>query len=123
MDFRKNVGVEAGAGTGKTTRMMQVLLQGLKNEVFGIDEIAVITFAPLAANAIKTGIAIQLQNAIDAGGEWAAQPLQNLSACPIGSMDSFCEHILRQRPVEAGIDPDFTVTDEKQQEEFFKTVK
>jgi len=122
MDFKNNIGVQAGAGTGKTTRMIQALLEGLKNEVFSIDEIAVITFAPKVAEVLKTGIIIQLQNALDAGDEWAAWPLKNLSACPIGTIDSFCEHILRERPVEAGIDPDFTVTDETQQEDFFKTV-
>ncbi len=122
MAFKNNAGVEASAGTGKTTQMIQALFGGLKDEVFGIDEIAVITFAPDASNAMKTGIAIQLQNALDAGDEWAVQPLKNLSACSIGTIYSLCERILRERPVEAGIDPDFTVMDKTRQEEFFKTV-
>ncbi len=122
MDLENDVGVEAGAVTGKNAQMIQTLLHGLKNEVFGIDKIAVITFAPQTDNALKTSIAILLQNALVAGDDWAAHSLQNLSTSSIGTIYSLCERILREKPVEAGIDPDFTVMDRTRQDEFFNTV-
>ena len=46
----KNIAIEAGAGCGKTTRITEDIINGLKNNNFNIDDIVVITFTKKAAN-------------------------------------------------------------------------
>lgn len=114
--------VEAGAGSGKTTslvgRMIQYILRGDR-----IDNLAAVTFTRKAANELrerfqteleKTSELPQLTNLQRSNIDFA---LANLDRAFIGTIHSFCGRILREYPIESGLDPNFReVTDEDWQE-------
>ncbi len=98
--------VEASAGTGKTTalvgRIVAVLAQGKTT----IDKIAAVTFTHKAAGELK----LRLREELDKERLKAPaleDALQRLEEASIGTIHSFCAQILRERPVEACVDPAF----------------
>src|SRR5215470_13252972 len=107
----ENLIVEASAGTGKTTEMVRRIVEALAVGRAQIHEIAAVTFTHKAAGEMK----LQLRQELDeqrqqAEGERRAaleQALERLEEASIGTIHSFCAQILRERPVEANIDPAF----------------
>jgi len=97
--------VEASAGTGKTTALVERIVSVLKAGA-KIDRIAAVTFTHKAAGEMK----LRLRAALDEARHDAPQladALQRLEEASIGTIHSFCAQILRERPVEANIDPAF----------------
>lgn len=129
-DINTNFFVEAGAGSGKTTmlvnRMVAMVEQGID-----IKKISAITFTKAAAGEFyerfqkiliersnpnyvweDKGRAGQLPKPTDITRERCAKALQNIDLCFMGTIDSFCNMILSEHPSEAGILSDSTlVTD------------
>jgi len=132
-DPTKNIWVQANAGTGKTTVLIQRLLRILfRNSIAQAKSsgILCLTYTNAAAGEMRNRILTQL-------GKWAnvddaelAKSLQELSICDnitdqdllnarkifftyidnpellkIKTIHSFCEEILRRFPLEAGISP------------------
>lgn len=113
--------VEAGAGSGKTTSMVQRMLSLVKNKKATVDKIAAITFTNKAASELKGRFVLALEKAVrDADDEEAVvlkAAYENVNQCFIGTIHSFCGTLLRERPLEAGVDPAFTEMDEDQAKE------
>lgn len=115
-----NILVEAGAGSGKTTslikRMVNLIVQGRCK----VEEMAAITFTRKAAAELRE----KFQDGLEKKFRAAANPqikqklgeaLLNLDRCFLGTIHAFCARLLRERPVEAGIDPGFEELDELQE--------
>src|SRR5438093_12986424 len=72
-DLESNLCVEAGAGTGKTTVLVDRIVQILRRGFATIDEIAVITFTEKAAAELSARVREELEEALvslgDADGE------------------------------------------------------
>jgi ATP-dependent helicase/nuclease subunit A len=124
-DFSKSLCVEAGAGTGKTTilveRIMNLLLDGRAR----IGEIAAITFTEMAAGELKMRIREELERAARSergGSERIRKALEELDAARISTIHSLASSIISERPVEAGVDVGFEVIEHEQVEEFFDGV-
>ncbi|MHA6482862.1 UvrD-helicase domain-containing protein [Paenibacillus sp. strain BS8-2] len=117
--------VEAGAGSGKTTslvgRLMGLILSGVP-----VHEIAAITFTNKAADEMKERFRLALEKASrnvsdslsneeegDERGRLLADALANLDLLFIGTIHSFCGSLLRERPLEAELDPSFEELDEE----------
>ncbi len=113
----RNMLVEAAAGTGKTTcitgRMVALLASGRCADV---RTMAAVTFTRKAAAELRARFQVTLERAVrDAAGverERLARALDNIEQCFIGTIHSFCGRLLRERPVEAGIDLAFEEIDE-----------
>ncbi|MBW2618473.1 MAG: UvrD-helicase domain-containing protein, partial [Deltaproteobacteria bacterium] len=109
--------VEAAAGTGKTTsliaRMVALLAQGRCQE---IDRLVAVTFTRRAASELRFRFQAALELAgAEAEGEAAGRLRQaagRVERCFIGTIHSFCARLLRERPVEAGVDVAFEEMDE-----------
>jgi len=108
----QNIGIEAGAGCGKTTRITRDIIQGLKDGEFNIDDIVVITFTKKAASELKSRISLELQEAVGKGEKKLEIQLKNTGNAKISTIHSFCEGMLKERPVEAKADPGCGVIDE-----------
>jgi ATP-dependent helicase/nuclease subunit A len=110
-----NVAVSAGAGAGKTRVLVERYLNILAQDKAACDEILAITFTNKAAKEMKERIrkrAAELAAADDgSAARWRAV-LGELEYAPIGTFHSFCARVLRENPVEAGLDPNFAVLDE-----------
>jgi ATP-dependent helicase/nuclease subunit A len=108
--------VEAAAGTGKTTSMIERMVNLLAGGHLAIDTLAAVTFTRKAAAEIRGRFQVGLEKAArERAGEEKTRLLEALAhidRCFIGTIHSFCGRILRERPVEAGVDIHFTELDQ-----------
>ena len=117
----QNLCVEAGAGTGKTTSMVarvaSVLTAGsVGGQPIDVDHMAVITFTEYAAAELMSRVRERLEDLAESGEapdpERIEVALRNLHRAHVETIHAFCISLLRERPVEAGLDPQFTPLDE-----------
>jgi ATP-dependent helicase/nuclease subunit A len=114
----RNILVEAAAGTGKTTCMVARMIALLRaGECAGIRNLAAVTFTRKAAAELRSRFQLELERAArEATGEGKAnleRALEDMEQCFVGTIHSFCGRLLRERPVEAGVDLDFEEIDEE----------
>ncbi|MGH7485399.1 MAG: UvrD-helicase domain-containing protein, partial [bacterium] len=108
----ESVIVEASAGTGKASELVRRIVAVLETGRTGIERIAAVTFTNKAAGELK----LRLRQGLDRRRNEAPGPresanledaLARLEEAAIGTIHSFCAQILRERPVEAVVDPAF----------------
>ncbi|UVT16527.1 MAG: UvrD-helicase domain-containing protein [Nitrospira sp.] len=147
--FDRNVVVVAGAGTGKTTLLVNRLVHLLMKEPapVPITEIVALTFTNKAATEMKVRLRERLtilarpqadsMRATDGGAvsldalrarygfsaetiaARAQAGLKDLEKAQIGTLHSFAAHVLRLHPLESAVDPDFKEDDGLRFEEQF----
>lgn len=109
--------VDAGAGTGKTTLLVSRLIALLLEKQASLSRIAAITFTEKAAAELSERLRSKLQEALTKTPEQKTlilKALEDMERAPISTIHSFCAGLLREYPVEAGVDPQFTLLDEVQ---------
>jgi ATP-dependent exoDNAse (exonuclease V) beta subunit len=111
--------VEASAGTGKTTLLVERILQILRTGKAVLPEIVAITFTEKAAAELKTRIRQKLGDYAP-HETWAAQALAQIERAAITTIHSFCAGLLRAWPNQSGISADFSVSDEAAQRLFYQ---
>jgi ATP-dependent exoDNAse (exonuclease V) beta subunit len=116
--------VEAAAGTGKTTELVKRILRVLATGKANVREIVAVTFTEKAAGELKLRLRQGLEEArrLTTDPEEAARlgdAVQNLEEAHVSTIHGFCADLLRERPVEACIDPLFRVLTEGQAERLF----
>jgi ATP-dependent helicase/nuclease subunit A len=115
-DLDRSLAVEAGAGTGKTTLLVDRILSLLRERRAPLEEIVAITFTEKAAGELKVRLREAIERALHlsppAEAESLVQALGELERAPISTIHSFCSSLLRERPVEASLDPNFEPLDE-----------
>jgi ATP-dependent helicase/nuclease subunit A len=110
--------VEAGAGTGKTTVLVERIVRLLGSGRADVRHIAVITFTERAAAELAARVRERLELARDVASEGSPEQsrltaaLRDLSRAHMETIHAFASGLLRERPVEAGIDPGFRVLDD-----------
>ncbi len=116
--------VEAAAGTGKTTELVNRILEVLGRGRARVDQIVAVTFTEKAAGELK----LRLRQKLEERRRSAVDPdvaarldaaVQNLEEAHVSTIHSFCADLLRERPVEARVDPLFRVLTEGQAERLF----
>ncbi len=127
----RNVVVVAGAGTGKTTILVNRILNLLMREPdpLAITEIVALTFTNKAATEMKQRLRTQLLGLTEQAddlisifrtryhlsteqiGERARMALEQLEKSQIGTLHSFSAHLLRLHPLESETDPLFQEDD------------
>ncbi len=119
-DFGTTLFVEAAAGTDKTTALVCRIVALICEGISTLDRIAAVTFTEKAAGEMKLRLRAEIErarNAQDVTPERSARlakALSQLELARIGTIHAFCGDLLRERPVEAGIDPLFEVAAEDQ---------
>ena len=99
--------LEAGAGSGKTSVIVARVVNLVRNGR-ALSEIVAITFTEKAAGELRERIRSELAIA----GLYNA--LRDVDAAPIQTIHAFAASILRERALDAGLDPDFRVLDQLQ---------
>ncbi len=116
--------VEAAAGTGKTTELVNRIVRVIAEGRADVREIVAVTFTEKAAGELKLRLRQQLEKDRQAADGAAAARLsaaiQNLEEAHVSTIHGFCADLLRERPVEAGVDPLFRVLTEGQSERLFR---
>jgi ATP-dependent helicase/nuclease subunit A len=110
--------VEAAAGTGKTTALVARIVSAVCAGRARLGEIAAITFTEKAAGELKMRLREKLEEALT--GDKLRDALGDLERAHITTIHSLCAWILRERPIEAVVDPQFVVADEFQRQLLFE---
>jgi ATP-dependent helicase/nuclease subunit A len=122
-DLDSTLVVEAAAGTGKTTalvgRILRVIEAGGERDT--IDRIVAVTFTEKAAGELKLRLRETLEEARarSQSRDRLDAALARLEEAHIGTIHAFCADLLRERPVEARVDPLFTVLTEPQADRLY----
>ncbi len=111
-----NLCVEAGAGTGKTTVLVERIVELLARGRAVVDGIAVITFTEKAAGELAARVRQRLEErrteTLDPEErDRLGRALGELQRAHVETIHAFAASLLRERPVEAGLDPQFEVLD------------
>ncbi|HXJ96241.1 MAG TPA: UvrD-helicase domain-containing protein [Terriglobia bacterium] len=123
--------VEAAAGTGKTTELIGRIVALLRTGRARVEKLVAVTFTNKAAGELKLRLRQELDDAlVDARQnlgkvghdeyEHLEQAIAHLEEARIGTIHSFCADLLRERPVEAGIDPAYEELTEPEQRRLFR---
>ncbi len=102
--------VEAGAGSGKTTCLVDRFVALVEAGV-DADRIAAITFTEKAAGELADRIRTELQNRSATSARCRAA-LPALDRAAICTLHAFAQRLLNEHPIEAGLPPRVTVLDE-----------
>ena len=115
-DVTRSYCIEAAAGTGKTTLLVDRLLSIVRRGAAELRQVAAITFTEKAAAELRVRLRQKLEeNRHRAAGhdrERFGQALEQLDRANISTIHAFAASLLRERPVEAGVDPGFEQLDE-----------
>ena len=124
-DATGGTAVSAGAGSGKTTALLELLRRRLAGigpgEPLAPRDVVAITFTERAGSELVDRLGRELADGIRdlrAGGDEAraarlAQALRELPSMAVGTIHGYAAALLRLHPLEAGVDPDFAVLDEE----------
>ncbi len=118
-DLQTTLLVEAAAGTGKTTLLIRRVLSILRSGRATLPQIAAITFTEKAAGELKVRLRREIEAALREAHDSAApaEPflraaLNDLQGMTVCTIHKFCGDLIRERPVEARVEPGFAVADE-----------
>ncbi|HYQ87533.1 MAG TPA: UvrD-helicase domain-containing protein [Bacteroidota bacterium] len=113
LQHERHLSVTANAGAGKTTVLVQRFIEILIRTREPVSRLVAITFTENAAGELRKRIADLIELKLEQGNEEETQLLERardeLSSANIGTIHSFCAHLLREYPVEADVDASFTV--------------
>lgn len=123
-DFAHNIVVEAGAGTGKTTLMVERTVYALVDRGIPIERMALITFMEKAAKEIRARLESRLQTvAGEAGdteaGRRARRALDLLPGSAITTIHGFAMRLLQTAGHHAAVPMNFRVMDVYEQDQLF----
>ncbi|MCY4028087.1 MAG: UvrD-helicase domain-containing protein [Acidobacteria bacterium] len=130
----ESIVVEAAAGTGKTSVLVERIVEVLAAGRAPVDEILAVTFTEKAAGELKLRLRGALEEArrqaAAAGPDPAAaerhrcldEAIAHLEEAQVSTIHAFCADLLRERPVEARVDPRFEVLDDRGAQRLFRQV-
>jgi ATP-dependent exoDNAse (exonuclease V) beta subunit len=103
--------VEASAGTGKTTELVNRIVAAVAAGT-PVEAIVAVTFTHAAAGNMKLRVRQELERSCARAPDprtraRLATAARSLDRAFIGTIHAFCAQLLRRRPVEAGVDPVF----------------
>jgi ATP-dependent helicase/nuclease subunit A len=117
--------LEAGAGTGKTTLLVDRIEQIVRSGAARLDEIAAVTFTENAATTMKLRLRERLERArsdTDRPAEErrrAEAALEVLERAQVSTIHALCAALLVERPLECGVPPGFRVADDAEMDILF----
>jgi ATP-dependent helicase/nuclease subunit A len=99
-DRDRDVFLRAGAGTGKTTVLVDRFCAAALDPEVGVERILAFTFTERAADQLRRRVREELGDEVATDRAW------------ISTIHGFCRRVLASHPAAAGIDPRFRVVDE-----------
>ena len=108
VDAHGEVFVSAGAGTGKTTVLVERFVRAVCDEGLDVESVLVITYTRKAAGELRA----RIRAALHARGR--PDLARRLDGAWISTIHGFCSRLLRAHPFAVGVDPRFRELDEEQ---------
>jgi ATP-dependent helicase/nuclease subunit A len=123
-DHARSLVLEAGAGTGKTTLLVDRIEALILTGHAKLEEIAAVTFTENAATTMKLRLRERLERALldapsEQGKQRATLALEVLERAQVSTIHALCAAILGERPLECGVIPGFRTADEAQADLLF----
>jgi len=116
--------VEAAAGTGKTTALVERIIAVLAAGRATISGLVAVTFTEKAAGDLKLRLRADLETGRQTGRGAVRDRLESalarLEEARVGTIHGLCADLLRERPIEARVDPQFRVLTESDAERLFR---
>lgn len=100
----KDTFISAGAGTGKTQQLVERFIELLAQGKAEVSEIAAITFTEKAAKEMKDRIRERCEE----------RHKRDLENSRVGTIHGLCARLIRENPIEIGIDPASDILDESE---------
>lgn len=119
--------VEAAAGTGKTSELIHRVVASIGSGRARAEGTVILTFTRKAAGEIK----LRLRQGLEQGLSLASSPetrarleaaIARLEDARVGTIHAFAQELLRERPVEARLDPEFETLEETEALTLFRQV-
>jgi ATP-dependent helicase/nuclease subunit A len=132
-DIRHSIVVEASAGAGKTRTLIDRILRLVfgkdqQEQRLSMSEICAITFTEKAASEMKVRLRQEFEKKLsekktpECQLELARKALDDLETAAISTIHSFAVSLLKERPIEAELDPHFSALDDIQSELYFRKI-
>jgi len=125
-ELDKTLIVEAAAGTGKTTELVGRIVALIEHQRATIGQIVAVTFSEKAAGELKLRLREELERArartapASEAGQRLDAAVHDFEEAHVTTIHGFCAELLRERPVEARVDPAFTVLADTQADRLFE---
>ena len=116
-DFDTTFFVEAGAGTGKTTTLVDRIVALVASGRLRAPELVAITFTEAAAAELRARVREELEKD---GSPAARAAAASLDEAAIDTIHAFAGSLLRTYPLEAGLPPSFETLDQIEQDLEFR---
>jgi len=114
----RHLSVTAGPGAGKTFVLVERYLEILRARKVSVENIVAITFTNRAANEMRQRVRDRIDGLLRTSSDHERQTWlrhkRTLEGAVITTIHGFCSRLLHEFPVEANIDPQFTLLDEHQ---------
>jgi ATP-dependent helicase/nuclease subunit A len=108
-----NTAVIAGAGTGKTTRLIGEIIALIERRGVPMERVLAVTFSESAAADMKEKLRDKLEARFaETNDSRFLTAVSSLPRAQISTVHSLARRILVENPFEAGIDPGFTIQEE-----------
>ncbi len=117
VDGRGSMLVSAAAGSGKTAVLVERLIRAMTREdPVMADRLLVVTFTKAAAAEMRSRLERGLEDYCTEhpGDRLAAKQKILLQSARICTIDAFCIQLVKEHFERAGVDPDFSIADERQ---------
>jgi ATP-dependent exoDNAse (exonuclease V) beta subunit len=107
--------VTAAAGTGKTTALVSRIVALVRSGKATLQGLVAVTYTDKAAGEMKLRLRTEIERArselpaVDPRRPRLDRALAELELAHIGTIHALCGDLLRERPVEAGVDPSFEI--------------
>ncbi len=129
-DLDSTLVVEAAAGTGKTTALVSRILSVVSSGRGELSRLVAVTFTEKAAGELKLRLRGEIEKArteARAKGDQEAKTrldrgLAQLEEAHVGTIHGFCADLLKQRPLQAGVDPLFEIATEEEKDRLYRRV-
>jgi ATP-dependent helicase/nuclease subunit A len=123
-DLDSSLIVEAAAGTGKTTELVARMIRVLAEGRARMNQLVAVTFTEKAAGELKLRLRSELERTRARTEdlnqrENLGEALAHLEEAQLNTIHGFCLDLLRERPVEAGVDPGFQPMDDAESERLY----
>ncbi len=125
-NFTRNILVEAGAGTGKTTLMVDRAVEAIVEQGVSLERMALITFMEKAANEMKIRVRMRLEDLLESNflderqRRRVQQALHDLPVSAITTIHGFAKRFLESQGHHAPVPLGFKVMDVYEYEQLFE---
>ena len=109
----KNILVAAAAGSGKTSVLVERIINKIINDKIDIDKILVVTFTKAAASEMKAKILNAIYKKIEENPDdkHLQRQIMLLSKASISTIHSFCLDVVKNNFFEIGISPNIKIAE------------